>query len=317
MPGFVAHYLFGVSAFHRLSTGNIHNLLFSHRHAYGLGLEGPDIFFYYLPGLRIQPNAGSVAHSNKTQEFILTLVDSSRMFSRKKEREIALAYAAGFIGHYTLDTACHPYIYYKSHYTEDTPAYFGRHVYLETDIDKEILFRKKQLLPSEFHQERVISLNSTERRVIARCLHTTYRKVFPELKLTYADMYAATIFMPLGVSVLHDPYGKKKVLVRRLEQHVMGYPYISPLIPSDTLTFTTDPMNERHRTWKNPWNTDDVSTDSFYDLFDSASDIYVRRLKLLAPLTAASASNTPLWRQQCDALATELDNLSYNSGLPL
>lgn len=316
MPGFAAHYLFGVSAFHKLPAGNLKHLICSHRHAYALGLEGPDVFFYYLPGFRFQPNIGSVAHSFQTQEFLLTLSNCHRLFSNPKEQEIALAYAAGFIGHYTLDTVCHPYIYWKSHYSDDSMEYFGKHVYLETDIDKEILFQQKHLLPSEFHQNRVVSLSPMERRVVARCLYTTYRKVFPKLKLTYADMYAAVLSMPFGVFVLHDPYGKKKVLTRKAEQHLLGYPYVSPMIPSDTLTFTTDPLNERHKQWKNPWKHSITSTDSFYDLYHNALTIYLKRLKHFAPLTDTSL-DTALQQKQRQKLADTLGNLSYSSGLPL
>lgn len=320
MPGFVAHYLLGVSAYQELKDDRLRRLIRSHSHAYALGLEGPDIFFYYLPGFRIWPNVGAVAHNNKTQEFLLTLLDCHRLFSRPKEQETAFAYAAGFIGHYTLDTVCHPYIYWKTHYNENTDnelKYFGKHVYLETDIDKELLYEKKLLLPSEFKQNRVVSLSSTERRVVARCLHAAYRKVFPEQKFTYADMYAATLFMPFGVSVLHDPHGKKKVLTRKAEKYLLGYAYVSPMVPSDTLTFTTDPLNEHHRQWKNPWDQSITSTDSFYDLYNHAAAIYLKRLALLAPLTDTSITDTAAADRQRDLLAAALGNLSYSSGLPL
>lgn len=214
-----------------------------------------------------------------------------------------------------MDTTCHPYIYAKSRYVKDTPSYFGRHVYLETDIDKEMLMDKKKLLPSGFHQERTIRLSHTERRVIARCLLLAYTRVFPELRLTLADTYAATFFMPIGVFLLHDPYGKKKVLVRKIEKYFPGYPYASPLIPSDQLLFTKDPLNQRHRTWKNPWDTSITSTDSFYDLFDKAREKYLQSLKLFREFAKA---DTPEKQQdRLKQLTDNLGNRSYGSGLPL
>lgn len=316
MPGFAAHYLFGVSTFHHVKDKVIHSIIKQHYHAYSLGLQGPDIFFYYLPGFRRHPSLGSIAHNTRTGDLLKSLIESSRLFSKTEEKEIALCYAAGFLGHYTLDTTCHPYIYAKTRYVENTPDYFGRHVYLETDIDKKMLKDKKNLLPSGFHQERTIRLSHTERRVIARCLLSAYTRVFPELHLTYPDMYAATLFMPFGVFVLHDPRGKKKVFARRIEKYFPGYPYVSPLIPSDKLHFTRDPMNQRHRTWKNPWDTSITSTDSFYDLFEKARKKYLRRLNLLAAIAEA---DTPCKRQQdCLQLLTDdLGNCSYGSGLPL
>lgn len=48
-----------------------------------------------------------------------------------------------------------------------------------------------------------------------------------------------------------------------MEKHFLGYPLFSPLIPSDTLFFRTDPFNLRHASWKNPWDATRVSTESF------------------------------------------------------
>lgn len=315
MPGFATHYLFGISTFHHIKDKVIHNVLKRHYHAYSLGLQGPDLFFYYLPGFRKHPNPGSIAHNSRTGDFLRELIEGSQTFSKRGEREIALSYTAGFLGHYTLDTTCHPYIYFKTHYRENTPEYFGRHVYLETDIDQKLLMEKKNLLPSGFYQERTICLNHKERRVIARLLYFAYHKVFPDLKLTYPDMYAATLFMPFGVFILHDPYGKKKTFARKIEKRFVGYPYVSPLIPSDKLRFTTDPLNRKHRIWKNPWDTSIVSTDSFYDLFEKAQIKYLHRLELLAPLITSDQS--PRRLQNLQKLTDDLGNCSYGSGLPL
>lgn len=304
MPGFVTHYLFGVSTFHRMKDTSFHNLIQCYPHAYALGLQGPDIFFYYLPGFRKHPAPGSAAHARNTNQFLGALLERARAFSKQQERDIALCYAAGFLGHYTLDTTCHPYIYAKTNYRMDTPDYFGRHVYLETDIDKAMLMKYKKLPPSGFRQSRIIRLTHRERRVVAHCLHYAYVKAFPELRLRYPDMYGATLLMPLGLSVLYDPYGKKKVLVRQFEKHFPGFPYISPLIASDLLRFTKDPLNRQHRKWKNPWNASHASTDSFDDLFKTAQKRYLKRLALLEAA-------------QHQALMRDLGNLSYSTGLPV
>ncbi len=315
MPGFAAHYLFGVSTFHHVKDRVIHNAIKRRYHAYSLGLQGPDLFFFYLPGFRKHPNPGSIAHNSRTGGFLRELIEGCQTFSKRDEREIAFSYAAGFLGHYTLDTTCHPYIYYKTHYHENTPEYFGRHVYLETDIDKKLLKEKKNLLPSGFHQERTICLNHKERRVIARLLHSAYSKVYPSLKLTYFDMYAATLFMPFGVFVLHDPYGKKKAFARKIEKRFVGYPYVSPLIPSDKLRFTKDPLNRKRQIWKNPWDTSITSTDTFYDLLEKAQKKYLHRLELLAPLVTSDQS--PRQQENLQKLTDDLGNCSYGSGLPL
>ncbi len=320
MPGFAAHYLFGISTIKRVNDRDFHAFLKKHHTAYGLGLQGPDLFFYYLPGLRFSPNPGSIAHKYKTNAFFSAMLESLRLCADKDDYETTLCYILGFLGHYTLDTVCHPYIYDKTNYKKDSAAYFGKHVYLETDIDAKMLWRFKHMLPSEFYSERTLRLTHRERRAIARCLHFTYKKVFPEIRPAYADMYAAILLMPFALRILHDPYGKKKVFARWIEKHFLGYPYVSPLIASDRMHFTTDPMNMRHKAWKNPWNTSRVSTDSFYDLFEKAKRQYLDRIYLLKDLTRQpmhqAAGLTADLTQYLHPLMRSLANCDYASGLP-
>ena len=49
MPGYVTHYIFGREVYHNLKNNSLKKNLYYNRAAYGLGLQGPDIFFYYLP----------------------------------------------------------------------------------------------------------------------------------------------------------------------------------------------------------------------------------------------------------------------------
>ncbi len=302
MPGFATHYLFGVSTVKACNKPATRKLIKQHYHAYSLGLQGPDIFFYYLPVfLRKQDNPGSIAHNHHTKAFLNALADSCELFETKKKKEIALTYYLGFIGHYTLDTICHPYIYYKTHYDEEDKTYFGRHVYLETDIDARLLQREKQLLPSEFRQDRTIRLSHEERIVIAKCLHHAYQEVFPELHLSYLDMYLTTVFMPFGVWFLRDRHGKKKVLFRAIEKYLLGYAFISPMIPSDRLHFTSDPLNLAHKKWYNPWHSSQTFDTSFDDLLEQARQLYLKRIDELMQTGRLS----------------DLENLSFSSGLPI
>lgn len=51
MPGFASHYLFGQQSLSHLKEDQEYHILSLHPHAYNLGLAGPDIFYYYLPGM--------------------------------------------------------------------------------------------------------------------------------------------------------------------------------------------------------------------------------------------------------------------------
>lgn len=314
MPGFTTHYLFGVKTCHRLGASPLRRELMENHTAFGLGLQGPDIFFYDLPSYVIyKNNIGSVAHTTDTGKFLFFLLQSRFLFPKGKKRQIAESYIAGFIGHYLLDTTCHPYVYDRSKSCSDSATAFAPHVYLETDIDTAFLRHYKKKLPSEFYQERTIALSQTGHFVIAKILHHCYSNVYPNLHVSFQTTLRATYFMPLAAGLLHDNTGKKKALARKCEGLLFGYPYFSALIPSDFLQFSADPLNQAHRPWKNPWNENAVSTASFPSLFSSASRRYAGYLKRLDELF--SCKNEAVLPILEGRLLADLGNKSYHSGM--
>lgn len=314
MPGFTTHYLFGVQTLRRLNTSPLKKELSQNHTAFGLGLQGPDIFFYDLPSYVIyRTNIGSSAHTADTGKFLFFLLQSRFLFPESKKRRIAESYIAGFIGHYLLDTTCHPYVYYRSKDYPGSPASLGRHIYLEADIDTALLRHYKKIQPSEFYQERTIKLSATEHYVIAKILHYCYSNVYANLCVSFSTTLRATFSMPLAIRLLHDSTGQKKALVRMGERLIPGYPLVSPLIPSDFLSFSPDPLNLAHSAWKNPWNDNEVSTASFPVLFHSASRRYAGYLKRLDGIF--SCKNKAAFPVLEGRLLSDLGNKSYHSGL--
>ena len=317
MPGFTTHYLFGLNSFRELEEPDLVSCIRKFPHAFCMGLQGPDIFFYYLPSyLRSSGNIGQLAHHKNTGVFLTQLLKSKDMFLEETEQQIAISYICGFLGHYVLDTTCHPYIFAKSHYGTYDKGYFGHHVYLETDIDAELLTYYKNCAPSEFNQSATLHISRKERHIIASLLLKTYSSTYKEYRFTYRSMQAALEAVQLNTAWIRDPQGKKKVLARKIEAKTLGYACISPLIPSDYFTFTVDPLNLRHFRWRNPWNKEDVSHESFFDLLDTAGTQYQSVLNKTARLFTLPIG-TPVYREQLDALSLELGNNSYDSGLPL
>ena len=52
MPGFTTHYIFGMKAYNDLPNNQLKRIIAKYRWLYQLGLQGPDMFFYYIPVLR-------------------------------------------------------------------------------------------------------------------------------------------------------------------------------------------------------------------------------------------------------------------------
>ncbi len=314
MPGFATHYLFGRDACRAAASAEQQTLLRHHYGAFGLGLQGPDIFFYYLPSYVLhRHNIGSAAHTQATNAFFFGLLLGYERLSAPEDRAIAEAYLTGFLGHYVLDTTCHPFIYARTHYTGRAKDYFARHAYLETDIDCALLHRKLRLSPSGFPAWRTIALTRRQTRVITRLLHSAFRYALPQIHVTRLTIRLGIRSIRLGTRILHDPTGQKKVLFRLTERIFLGYPVFSPLIPSDDLFFHTDPFNLRHALWTNPWDDARTSRESFFDLYEKALSRYLTQLASLRTLLHTQEKS--LHEQRLRSFLEAYRNLSFHSGL--
>lgn len=315
MPGFTTHYLFGVDTYKMLAPGRFRHNLKQNHSAFALGLQGPDLFFYYLPSyLMHRQNIGALAHSHKTGTFFSHLLESRRFFTdHPKSLGIADAYIAGFIGHYTLDCIVHPYVYAFTGYTPETPPshtrYFGQHAYFETEIDTELLHRKKHLYPSQFHQNATICLSHRQRRVIVKMLVYAYRTTFPGILASDILLGGAPLWMKLGTQALRDPSGQKKVFVRLIEKLLFGRAFLSPMVASDYYRFIDDPLNLSHKYWTHPW-TGEAKNTSFLQLYRQAEIQYLKRLRQFDHLSQGHRE-----KAEWDAFLEEYGNRSFLSGL--
>lgn len=316
MPGFTTHYLFGLNTYRKLNNTPLKRTIKDNHTSYSLGLQGPDVFFYFLPSYTIhRSNIGAIAHTDRTGTFLKHLINSRKLFQKPKERRVAESYVAGFLGHYTLDTHCHPYVYWKTDFKEKNGRYHGRHMGLETDIDTELLQLCKHILPSAFRQDATIWLTRLQFRTISLILYYVYQKTYPELNIQYITIYASIRSMQLGLKTLHDPSGRKKSIGRKLEKLILGYPLLTTLIPSDTVADYADPLNLLHERWQNPWEKSRTSTDSFLDLMDKAEENYLEILTDLNELFKNASLTRTEEEKQAKSLLRRLGNKSYHSGL--
>ncbi len=317
MPGFTTHFLFGQQTYQTLPASDMKRTIQKYHRVYALGLQGPDIFFYEISSfLSRKKNPGSIAHTANTGAFLEQLLKCPMYFPSIKEQQIAQTYALGFVGHYLLDTACHPYIYARSGYPKNPKGYMGHHLLLETDIDNSLLWFFQHKHPSEFHQSDAIALTKEQMQVISTLLYIAFKKTYPALGITKPQIVHAILSMQKGTRMLYDASGCKKAFVRRLEAVFPGYPILSPLIASDTLLFHHDPCNAAHKSWQNPWDTSHYSSESFFDLFEKALTQYQAFLHQTAVCFARDCSLRQKDEQIQNALS-RLGSRSYHSGLEL
>lgn len=104
MPAIAAHYQFGQMVLESLCQP-IKNLILKHKNMFDIGLQGPDILFFYKP---YRKNSISAVGYNIHKYPAKIFFENALKYSFKSEKY--LAYLLGVVCHYSLDKACHPYV---------------------------------------------------------------------------------------------------------------------------------------------------------------------------------------------------------------
>ncbi len=310
MPGFVTHYLFGVKSYKALNNKELKNIIKNNRNSFSLGLQGPDIFFYFLPTmLGKKVNIASKMHKENTNRFFQEMIKYMSDIHGKKAYETACAYIHGFMGHYILDTNMHPYVYSRVG-TSTSNKTMGKHYGLETDIDREILWDYKKLRQADFSHSARIDLSYYQKNVIAGLLHTAILNTY-DIDISVKLIKSAITSFYIECALLTDSKEYKYKAINGIEHYVFGYDILSPLLIND-IPHSEDPCNEKHDQWSNPWDENHSSTDSVFDILCNASATYIDYMELMQDALDASYHLTG---DNSSAILIKLGNKSYTSGL--
>ncbi len=129
MPSHYTHLVFGRLVLEALPTA-LRKTALQAEDAYYAGLHGPDILFYYHP-LRANPvsKKGFDIHFRSGLDFFAP----AKQILRENPSPARRSYLMGFLCHYMLDSACHPYINQKIQESGVT------HAEIETECDALLL----------------------------------------------------------------------------------------------------------------------------------------------------------------------------------
>lgn len=155
MPANYAHYRFGKLALPTLPAG-ARQCIGRFRRMYDIGLHGPDILFYYNPIM--DTPVGQLGHSYHTftgQAFFAQACQQA-------DSEAARAYLYGLLGHYCLDSACHPYVNQLVNIGE------ARHIALESQLERRLLAADAEPSPATFDMSKRLRLTRGECMTVAQ-----------------------------------------------------------------------------------------------------------------------------------------------------
>lgn len=155
MPANYAHYRFGKLALPSLPA-EARQCIGRFRRMYDIGLHGPDILFYYNPAM--DTPVGQLGHSYHTHSGQLFFPQACL----KADSEAARSYLLGLLGHYCLDSACHPYVNRLVDIGE------ARHIALESELERRLLLADGVASPQTFDMSKRLRLTRGECMTVAQ-----------------------------------------------------------------------------------------------------------------------------------------------------
>lgn len=151
MPAITAHYFFGQEVFKKLPK-EIQMFIGRNKAAFDLGLQGPDLLFYYKPfKINEVTKQGSQIHWQVAEEIINLAIKTTKETTDDTE----LSYLLGFACHFVLDSSLHNEISQiapeiKDHFLLE--AEMDRRIILENYLGKPHIFKRYKLVKTNFRR---------------------------------------------------------------------------------------------------------------------------------------------------------------------
>lgn len=307
MPGFLSHYIAGQAALQALPPAP-QNHIHPYQQLYNLGAQGPDIFFYYLPGLMCKRTrgVGRQMHQNDLGIFIAYMAYVAKNAQPPKQ-DVIFAYTAGLVMHYMLDIHAHPYVYSQTHNHHASGLQnSAAHRHFETSIDIALLDYVKGEKPANYHQWQLIHAEfcqlSTASAAISQGLHHIYQRKIPP-----HNIHRAMAHM-IGITrLLRSRKGRRKKWMAIAENLTVKEPILSSMVHAQSAQ-DRDYLNQSRKPWIPPWDGGEQSTDSFIDRYTNAvaegADIITTLHQYVYE------------KGRLQALANKLGNRSLKTGMP-
>lgn len=130
MPAIYAHDRFGAQVSGKID-GELGEIIKKYYTQFEIGLQGPDIFFFYRPFAHNAVNRyGNHLHKISARPFFRHALKTVGKCGRDSRE---CAYLCGFICHFILDSECHPYVEYMIRKTG------VQHLEIEEEFEKKLL----------------------------------------------------------------------------------------------------------------------------------------------------------------------------------
>ncbi|MCL2840499.1 MAG: zinc dependent phospholipase C family protein [Defluviitaleaceae bacterium] len=281
MPGFLTHYIAGKALLQNLAP-QIQQPIKSGEQLYNLGAQGPDFFFYYMPGhfRKRSRGVGVQMHISDLGLFLVQMAKHAKNATELNDKDIIFAYTSGFLMHYTLDAHAHPYVYAKT-YNIHAPKIKNSadHRKFETSIDLAMLKLTSGKKPAAMKQWELINAAPHQLTVAATALSQAMQEIYNRNVPPKAVQKAMRHMIQI-TRLLHSNQGKRKRLMELVENLTIKEPLFSSMVHTTHVHDDMDYLNIKHGEWESPFEPCKF-TDSFLDRYNAAVEEGIELVELL------------------------------------
>ena len=303
MPGLIAHYICGQAVLPKSET-EAKNAIERHLRLYNIGCQGPDIFFYYLTGGGLRA-IGTKMHGQNVSKFLGAMAKGIKEMGQE-ERDAAFAYFCGYLTHYCLDCAAHPYVYYKTGFLQEGQKsargrlrFLSYHMRFETALDVMLLNAVAGKKPRDQRLWQLLAVGKKEAAGVAAFVSGCINAVYGA-KTTGKNVLNAMGHMAFLTRIFQSRRGVRKKMMAAGEHVFLGMSYISGLIHPQEANDGIDYLNEGKSPWKRPWNGKAERNESFLELMELAADEAAELIALLWDFLMKDAAKEPFLNKAGD-----------------
>ena len=273
MPGFLTHYIAGQALLNVLDP-EIQEIIKPSEQLYNIGTQGPDIFFYYVPGLlrKRSRGVGSLMHLCDLGPFLVHMARLVETFENVEDKKIVFSYISGFIMHYMLDANAHPYVYARTHKNNAPKIHnSAEHRKFETAIDVAMLKLVSGEKPANYSQWTLIDAPSNEMLAVSAVMSKALMEIYYRNVLS-KEIYKAMRYMVQFTKLLQSRNGRRKRWMEITENLTIGEALYSSMVHMQTLTEAEQHnfLNTQKEPWQSPWEKSQVYSDSFVERYELA-----------------------------------------------
>jgi len=275
MPNVITHGLLANEMLKQIPVSEVRSAMMRFEQAFIFGSNGPDFLFYYnvWPWMNQQEaqrisNFGEIIHQQKINEFTDTLIQIAQSETNPYNQAVLIAFIAGYLSHWALDTVSHPFVFYRSGKTTGSSKYW--HYRYESRLDSLMVMKVFNQPLKDHPSQKYVQLAENQRMIIADAISQAVQQVY-QLELKSEEVLLSMKCFYQVCKVLFDPQTRLYPWIQWIENKILKKPwhFSSHMIIGKTEA-EFDELNLAREAWCNPTDPQEIHHDSFLQLFDQA-----------------------------------------------